>query len=252
MIRIHDVSKSFDGGKTLVVRGVNLDIPSGEWLVLLGSSGSGKSTLLKMINRLVVGFGGRIEVDGNDIGGIDHVALRRSIGYVSQGIGLFPHWTVEQNVAAVPRLLGASSLRQRERSHELLKLMELDPSLYAGRFPSQLSGGQRQRVGVARALAGEPGYLLMDEPFGALDGVTRDALQQRMLELKRSLGKTVLFVTHDLFEAMTIADRIAVMHEGALAQVGTPSELLHAPATPFVKDLFRKPLGQLQRLGAKI
>lgn len=248
VIRIQQVSKSFAGGGVPALRDVSLEIHKGEWLVLLGSSGSGKTTLLKLINRLVEDFTGGIEVGGQDIARMDPVLLRRSIGYVFQGVGLFPHWTVEQNVAAVFRLLGKPPEMQRHRAHELMELMELDPEIYASRYPSQLSGGQRQRVGVARALAAEPDCLLMDEPFGALDGVTRDSLQKRMLELKRALGKTVVFVTHDLFEAMTLADRIGVMHEGALAQVGTASELIRSPATPFVKELFQKPLLQLKQL----
>ena len=226
---------------------VCLEIQPGEWLVLLGSSGSGKSTLLKMVNRLVEDFEGRIEVDGKDVMRTDPVLLRRSIGYVFQGIGLFPHWTVEENVSATLTLIGLPAEKRRARAREMLELMELDADLYGARYPSSLSGGQRQRVGVARALAGDPSYLLMDEPFGSLDGVTRDALQNRMLDLKKKLGKTVIFVTHDLFEAMNLADRIAVIHEGKLEQVGTAAELCGAPATSFVRDLFQKPLEQLRR-----
>ncbi len=250
MIRLTQAGKSFDGGRTWAVRGVNLEIAPGEWFVLLGSSGSGKTTLLKLINRLIPDFEGRIEVGGRDIASLDPVCLRRSIGYVFQSIGLFPHWTVEENVAAVPQLLGWTLPRRRARTRELLDLMGMDPSVFASRYPSQLSGGQRQRIGVARALAADPDFLLLDEPFGALDGVTRDALQRQMLGLKKNLRKTVVFVTHDLFEAMTLADRIGVMNGGVLEQVGAPARLRAAPATDFVRDLFQKPLEQLQRLGA--
>ncbi len=249
MIRIEHVSKSFDGGTTWAVRKVGLEVWAGEWFVLLGSSGSGKSTLLKLINRLIPDFEGHITVNGDDVRLADQVALRRSIGYVFQGVGLFPHWTVEENVAASLKLAGRPPAEQRRRAGELLDLMGMDPVVFARRYPAQLSGGQRQRVGVARALASDPSFLLMDEPFGALDGVTRDALQQQMLDLKRGLHKTVLFVTHDLFEAMMLADRIGVMHEGVIEQAGPPAELRAHPATDFVRDLFQKPLDQLRRLG---
>lgn len=251
MIHFHQIRKSFDGGRSWAVRDVNLEIVTGEWFVLLGSSGSGKSTLLKLVNRLVGDFAGRIEVDHRDVTQSDAVTLRRSIGYVFQGIGLFPHWTVMENVAAGLRLRGFSARRRRQRAAELLEMIELDPSVYADRYPAQLSGGQRQRVGVARALATDPSYLLMDEPFGALDGVTRDTLQTWMLRLKEKLGKTVVFVTHDLFEAMTLADRIGVMHEGVLEQVGSARELRNQPASPFVRELFEKPMNQLRRLGGE-
>ncbi len=176
---------------------------------------------------------------------MDTVELRRSIGYVFQGIGLFPHMTVEENVSIVLRLLGTSPCRRRTRARELLELVELDPDEFHCRYPNELSGGQQQRVGVARALAADPAYLLMDEPFGALDAVTRDGLQQEVLRLKEKLGKTIVFVTHDIFEALTLADRIAVMHEGLLEQVGTAREILSAPATEFVRALFEKPAAQL-------
>ena len=249
VIQLRKVSKSFDGGTSWAIQDVTLTLQPGEWLVLLGSSGSGKSTLLKTINRLVDNFGGTVEVGNRDIRQMDPVELRRSIGYVFQETGLFPHWTVGANVAAVPRLLGWTEEKQRKRAHELLDLMGLEPSVYASRYPSQLSGGQRQRVGVARALASDPDYLLMDEPFGALDGVNRYALQQQMLALKKTLGKTVLFVTHDLFEAMTLADRLGVMHEGKLEQMGTAAELRARPATDFVRELFQRPLEQLRQAG---
>jgi osmoprotectant transport system ATP-binding protein len=245
MLRLVDVSKSFDGGRTYAVHRISLEIPPGETLVLLGSSGCGKTTTLKMINRLVEPSGGHVEINGRSIQEIDAVQLRRSIGYVFQGIGLFPHMTVEENIAIVLRLLGAPRTERCERARELLALVELDADRYAPRFPRELSGGEQQRVGVARALAADPATLLMDEPFGALDALTRDTLQQEMLRLKERLHKTIVFVTHDIFEALTLADRIAVMHRGRLEQVGTKEEILGAPATVFVRKLFEKPARQL-------
>jgi osmoprotectant transport system ATP-binding protein len=245
MLRLADVSKSFDGGRTYAVHRISLEIPPGETLVLLGSSGCGKTTTLKMINRLVEPSEGRVEINGRSVREIDAVRLRRSIGYVFQGIGLFPHMTVEENVSVVLRLLGAPRTERRERARELLALVELDAERYAPRFPGELSGGEQQRVGVARALAADPATLLMDEPFGALDALTRDTLQQEMLRLKERLRKTIVFVTHDIFEALTLADRIAVMHRGRLEQVGTKEEILGAPATAFVQELFEKPARQL-------
>lgn len=245
MIRLQEVSKSFDGGATDAVRGLSLDIADGETLVLLGSSGSGKTTTMKMINRLIEPTEGVIQVDGRDVTQQDPVQLRRSIGYVFQGIGLFPHMSIEENVGLVLKLLGRTPQQRRERARELLEMVGLPPDEYAGRFPQELSGGQQQRIGVARALAADPKYLLMDEPFGALDALTRDVLQQELLALKERLQKTIVFVTHDIFEALTVGDRIAVMHEGTLQQVGTKPEVLGKPATPFVRELFEKPAQQL-------
>ena len=245
VIVLSGVSKSFDGGDSYAVRDLSLEIADGETLVLLGSSGCGKTTTLKMINRLVDPTSGAIEVDGRDVRQMPSIELRRSMGYVFQGIGLFPHMTVQQNVEIVPRLLGWSVERRRTRASELLELTGLRPDTYADRLPEELSGGQQQRVGVARALAANPAYLLMDEPFGALDALTRDTLQQELLRLKARLNKTIIFVTHDIFEALTVADRIAILHEGRLQQVGQPQEVLSSPATPFVRDLFAKPAKQL-------
>jgi osmoprotectant transport system ATP-binding protein len=238
MIRIEDVSKSFDGGRSWAVRSVSLEIGAGETVVLLGSSGCGKTTTLKMINRLVERTSGRIAVDGRDVRERDPLLLRRSIGYVFQDIGLFPHLRVRENVEITLRLLGWERKRRRARSAELLETVGLEPGVYAERLPRSLSGGQQQRVGIARALAPDPGILLMDEPFGALDAVTRDALQAELLDLQRRESRTVVFVTHDLFEALRLGDRIGVMRAGALEQVGPPEELLRSPATPFVADLF--------------
>lgn len=227
------------------MRDLSLEIADGETLVLLGSSGCGKTTTLKMINRLIEMTRGSIEVDGVSVTEQDPVRLRRGIGYVFQGIGLFPHMTVEENVSIVLRLEGRPSEERRERARKLLTLVDLPAEEFAPRWPRDLSGGQQQRVGVARALANDPAHLLMDEPFGALDALTRDALQQEVLRLKERLGKTIVFVTHDIFEALTLADRIAVMHEGRLEQIGTKEEILADPATDFVRGLFQKPAKQL-------
>ncbi|MEA3277753.1 MAG: ATP-binding cassette domain-containing protein [Pseudomonadota bacterium] len=245
MISLRHVSKSFDGGRHFAVDDVSFDVREGETLVLLGSSGCGKTTLLKLTNRLLEPTSGTIEVDGEDIAGQDPISLRRRIGYVFQGIGLFPHMTVAENVAMVPRLLGWPPPQRRERAHELLRIVGLDPKIYAGRFPEELSGGQQQRVGVGRALAADPAYLLMDEPFGALDALTRDTLQQELLALKERLKKTIIFVTHDIFEALALGDRIAILHAGRLEQIGTREEVLKKPATDFVRALFAKPAQQL-------
>ncbi len=249
MISLQHVSKSFDDGQTFAVNNVSFQIQEGETLVLLGSSGSGKTTLLKLINRLIDLTRGIIEVDGNDIATQDPIVLRRGIGYVFQGIGLFPHMTVEENVAITARLLGWPSQRRKERAYEMLKIVGLDPETYAKRFPEELSGGQQQRVGVGRALVTDPAYLLMDEPFGALDALTRDTLQLELLALKQDLNKTVVFVTHDIFEALTLGDRIAVLHAGHLQQIGTKEEILQYPATDFVRELFAKPAQQLAAYG---
>jgi len=245
MIRLNHVSKSFDGGRSYAVRDLSFLVDDGETLVFLGSSGCGKTTTLKMINRLIEASEGVIEVAGKDITNQDPVELRRQIGYVFQGIGLFPHMTIEQNVELVPRLLGWTQKRRHERTIELLELMGLPPEDYTGRFPDELSGGQQQRVGVARALAAEPAYLLMDEPFGALDALSREILQRELMTLKKRLKKTIVFVTHDIFEALLIGDRIAILHDGNLQQIGTKREVLKEPSTEFVRDLFAKPARQL-------
>ena len=238
MIKLMHVFKSFDGGQTYAVKDLSLNVDRGETLVLLGSSGCGKTTTLKMINRLIEPTKGVIEVGGKDVMVRNPVELRRQIGYVFQGIGLFPHMTVEQNVEIVPRLLGWPIRSRRKRMEELLNLVGLSADSFAQRFPDELSGGQQQRVGVARALAANPTYLLMDEPFGALDALTRESLQQELLGLKKQLRKTIVFVTHDLYEALLLGDRIAILHEGHLEQIGTKKDIIDAPATQFVKDLF--------------
>lgn len=245
MIRLNHVSKTFDGGCSYAVKDLTFQVAEGETIVLLGSSGCGKTTTLKMINRLIEPTEGAIEVGGRDVMGQEPVDLRRRIGYVFQGIGLFPHMTIEQNVELVPRLLGWSVKKRRERAKELLHLVGLPPEEYAKRFPDELSGGEQQRVGVARGLSADPVYLLMDEPFGALDALTREILQQELLALKKRLKKTIIFVTHDIFEALLLGDRIAILHKGTLEQIGTKREVLATPATAFVRDLFARPAKQL-------
>lgn len=240
MIQLSHITKSFDGGKTKVVNDVSFTIETGETLVILGSSGAGKSTILKMINRLIVPSHGEIEVDEKNILDYDVIELRRSLGYVFQGVGLFPHLTVAENIAIVLRLTKQPKAKQIQRARELLDLVGLAPEKFMKRYPQELSGGQQQRIGVARALAADPNYLLMDEPFGALDAITRDDLQQEILRLKKQLNKTIVFVTHDVFEALCLADRLAVMHQGRLEQIGRKEELIHKPATPFVRELFEK------------
>ncbi len=248
MIRLRHVSKTFDDGRSYAVKDLSFHVDKGETLVLLGSSGCGKTTTLKMMNRLIEASSGTIVVNGSDIKDQEPVALRRRMGYVFQEIGLFTHMTIEENVAMVLRLLGWSADNQRKRSHELMALVGLPPEVYAGRFPDELSGGQQQRAGVARALAADPPYLLMDEPFGALDALTRETLQQELINLTKELKKTIVFVTHDIFEALLLGDRIAILHRGMLQQIGTKQEILARPATEFVRDLFAKPFRQLARV----
>ncbi len=217
------------------VNDLTLDVPAGKICVLVGPSGCGKTTSLKMVNRLIEPSSGRILIDGQDISARDPIALRRGIGYVIQQTGLFPHQKVGDNVAVVPRLLGWDVKRRKERTDELLTLVGLDPARYRDRYPSQLSGGERQRVGVARALAADPPVMLMDEPFGAVDPIARERLQNEFLRLQERLAKTILFVTHDIDEAIKIGDLVAVMQRGGqLAQFGTPEEILSSPASDFV------------------
>jgi osmoprotectant transport system ATP-binding protein len=243
LIELRNVGKSYDRGATFALKDLSVDIRKLEILVLLGSSGSGKTTALKLINRLIEPSRGTVWVQGRDVQSMDPIGLRRSIGYVFQGVGLFPHLDLVENVSMVARLNGTAVEDRQARARELLDLVGLPSDVYQHRFPDALSGGQRQRVGVARALAADPGVLLMDEPFGALDAVTRETLQDELLDLVRRLGKTVVFVTHNLFEAVRLGDRIAVLHEGELQQVGPAAELYHRPATAFVADLF----GRLDR-----
>lgn len=252
MILIKKISKSFDHGRSYAVKDLSLEVHEGETMVLLGSSGCGKTTTLKMINRLIEPTSGLIEVGGKDVTSLGPVSLRRRIGYVFQGIGLFPHMTIEQNIGIVLKLIGWGKKRRHDRVNELFELMELDPGVFADRYPDELSGGQQQRVGVARALAANPDYLLMDEPFGALDALTRDTLQQELISLKDHLKKTIIFVTHDIFEAFALGDRIAVLHAGRVQQVGTKDEVCTHPASRFVAELISKPARQLALIGKKL
>jgi osmoprotectant transport system ATP-binding protein len=246
MIVLDHVSKSFDDGKTFALHDVSLSIEQGETFVLLGSSGSGKTTILRLISRLIEPTSGAITLDGQDLRDYTEIALRRNMGYVFQGIGLFPHMTVADNVAIGLRLVGELAPLRAAKARELLDLVELPPDGYLHRFPGELSGGQQQRVAVARALATDPDYLLMDEPFGALDALTREALQAEVLRLKAKLGKTIVFVTHDIVEAFLLGDRIGVCNAGRLEQVGSRRELLRQPATDFVRALIARPLQQLE------
>jgi osmoprotectant transport system ATP-binding protein len=237
MIRLEQLTKRYPGQRIPAVDALDLAIPEGEIVVLVGPSGCGKTTTLEMINRLVEPSSGRIFLDGEDVTDVDVDRLRRRIGYAIQQIGLFPHRTIAHNIATVPRLLGWDKGRIRARVDELLELVGLDPEEYRGRYPKQLSGGQRQRVGVARAMAADPPVMLMDEPFGATDPITRDRLQREFLRIQQDIGKTIVFVTHDIDEAITLGDRIAILRDGAdIAQYAPPEDILAAPADDFVAD----------------
>jgi osmoprotectant transport system ATP-binding protein len=242
------VCKSYDGGVTFAVDDVSIAAESGELMVLLGESGSGKTTTLKTINRLIEPTSGRVLIDGVDAAGVEPVTLRRSIGYVFQDIGLFPHMTVADNVGITPRLLGWDADRRQRRVRELLALVHLDPETYASRTPPELSGGERQRVGFARALAAGPGLLLLDEPFGALDPVTRDGLRDDFRAIQRQLGLTAVMVTHDMTEALLLGDRIVVMRQGRVLRDAPPSEILRDPGDPYVDRLMTSPRRNAERL----
>jgi osmoprotectant transport system ATP-binding protein len=213
-------------------------VPAGSFTVLLGPSGCGKSTLLRTVNRLVTPVSGTVAVGGRDVASVEPTELRRGIGYVIQAVGLFAHMTVAQNIAVVPQLLAWDRARIVKRTDQLLELVGLEPRRYRSRFPRELSGGEQQRVGVARAIAAEPQVLLMDEPFGAVDAIARRSLQDEMLRIVRTLQTTILFVTHDVEEALHLADRIAVMRDGKLVQYAAPEEMLRSPASPYVAQLF--------------
>ncbi|WP_416482603.1 ABC transporter ATP-binding protein [Streptomyces sp. CL12] len=233
MIRFEQVTKRYPDGTT-AVNDLSFEVAEGELVTLVGPSGCGKTTTMMMVNRLIEPTSGRISVDGEDIAAVDPVRLRRRIGYVIQQVGLFPHRTVLDNTATVPALLGWKRAKARARAAELLDLVGLDPKTYGPRYPEQLSGGQRQRVGVARALAADPPVLLMDEPFGAVDPVVREQLQDEFLRMQAAVRKTVLLVTHDIEEAVRLGDRIAVYGQGRIEQFDTPGAVLGAPATPYV------------------
>jgi osmoprotectant transport system ATP-binding protein len=240
VIRLENVSKEFPGGSNAVLD-LSLDIPTGQTCVLIGPSGCGKTTTLRMINRLIDPDRGRILVDGEDTSKVDPAHLRLRMGYVIQQTGLFPHMTVGENVGTVPRLWQWDKARIKARVEELLQLVGLDPGDYRDRYPHQLSGGQRQRVGFARALGADPPILLMDEPFGAVDRITRERLQREFINIQRSLGKTVVFVTHDIDEAVMVGDRICLLHmQARIAQYDTPERILTRPASEYVAEFLGK------------
>src|SRR5262245_26481259 len=248
MIELDRLAKRY--GAHVAVADLSLTIGDGELLVLLGGSGCGKTTTLKMVNRLVEPSSGHVRIDGEDVAALPPHELRRRIGYAFQRVGLFPHLTVAENVAVTPSLLGWDTARTARRVDELLELVELDPGVIRERRPDQLSGGQQQRVGVARALAAEPRLMLLDEPFGALDPLTRDRVQQSFRRIRARLGLTAIFVTHDMSEALLLGDRIAVMDAGRLLQVGTPRELLSRPASDIVRQLMDTPRRQAAAIDA--
>ncbi len=245
MIRFEQVVKRY--GEVEALAGVSLEVPAGQVVSLLGPSGCGKTTLLRTVNRLIEPSEGTVFIGERDVRQLDEVELRRSIGYVIQSIGLFPHMSVLENVMVVPRLLGWPRQKREARAREMLALVGLEPQTFAGRFPRELSGGQAQRVGLARALAADPPVLLMDEPFGAVDPPTRERLQDEFLRLQSELKKTVIFVTHDLEEAVKISDRVCLMNAGRIEQYDPPEVLLRKPKTPFVQS-FLGPSRTLLRL----
>ena len=249
MIALERVSKSFPGGAGFAVRAVSLEVPAHSFLAVVGESGSGKTTLLKLINRLLEPDEGGVAIAGQPARSLPAYALRRRIGYVFQGIGLFPHLTVAENIGITPRLMGWGEPQIRARVHELIDLVGL-PRSYLARSPAELSGGQRQRVGIARALAARPGIMLMDEPFGALDPVTRDGLGTEYRRLHDDMRLTTLMVTHDVMEAVLLADRIVVMRAGSVVADGPPHELLTAPPDPAVRALMEMPRRQAERVRA--
>lgn len=238
MLKIENVSKIYKGGKK-AVKNISLDIKKGEFICFIGPSGCGKTTTMKMINRLIEPTEGKILINGENIMDKDPVELRRQIGYVIQQIGLFPHMTILENITLVPKLLKWNEQKKKERALELLQLVDMGPE-YLERYPYELSGGQQQRIGVLRALASNPPLILMDEPFGALDPITRDALQEEFKNLQRTLDKTIVFVTHDMDEAIKLADRIVILKAGEIVQVGTPDEILRNPANEFVEEFIGK------------
>ncbi|MFC5701418.1 betaine/proline/choline family ABC transporter ATP-binding protein [Cohnella faecalis] len=239
MIRFENVTKTYDDGFE-ALKGINLEFSEGELTVLIGPSGCGKSTLMKHINRLNNPTTGAIYIRDRDISRIDPVELRRSIGYVIQNVGLFPHMNIAKNVAVVPRLLKWDKSKTEQKVDELLRMVNLDPGVYRSRYPSELSGGQQQRIGVIRALAADPDVILLDEPFSALDPISRDQLQDELIRLQQELKKTIVFVTHDMDEAIKIADTIVLMKDGEVVQRGTPDHILRHPANEFVSSFIGK------------
>jgi osmoprotectant transport system ATP-binding protein len=248
LIAYCNVGKTFDGGRVAAVDDVSLEVREGEFLAIVGGSGSGKTTLVRLANRLIEATSGRVMVEGEDVRAVDPVQLRRRIGYVFQSGGLFPHLSVADNIGITPKLLGWATADISERVDELLELVRLERAAHRDRLPGELSGGQRQRVGVARALAARPRIVLMDEPFGALDPLTRDALGEDFRALHAKLGLTTVMITHDMTEALLLADRIAVMRGGRLLSLGTPAEL-SCDHDAYVAELLRTPRRQAERLG---
>jgi osmoprotectant transport system ATP-binding protein len=235
MIRLEDLTKRF--GSTIAADRINMEVPTGEICILLGPSGCGKTTTLKMVNRLIEKTSGKIIVDGRDTDTMDPVEVRRGMGYVIQQIGLFPNMTIEENICVIPRLLQWDDAKAKRRAAELLELVALDPTTFLHRFPRELSGGQQQRVGVARALAADPPIMIMDEPFGAIDPINREVIQDEFLRMQRTLRKTILFVSHDIDEAVKMGDRVAILAVGGrLAQYDVPAAILGAPADEFVEE----------------
>jgi osmoprotectant transport system ATP-binding protein len=247
VISFDNVSKSY-GGAAPVLDRVSLDVRAREFLAIVGPSGSGKTTLLRLVNRLIDPSDGAVRVEGEDVRSLDAVNLRRRIGYVFQGVGLFPHMTVAENIAITPKLLGWDAARTAARVDTLLDLVRLDRSKHRSRFPAELSGGEGQRVGVARAIAAEPRIVLMDEPFGALDPLTRDALGEDYRRLHDELGLTTVMITHDMLEALLLADRIAVIRNGRIVADGTPHTLMNAGQDDYVRELMATPRRQAERL----
>lgn len=239
MLKFDQVSKTYPNGYQ-AVKNISFEIEAGEILVLIGPSGCGKTTTMKMINRLQPHTSGKIYIHGKDISQENPITLRRNIGYVIQQAGLFPHYTIEDNIGLIPDLKGWDKEKRQARVHEMLNLVGLDPEIYAGRYPKQLSGGQQQRVGVARALAADPEVILMDEPFGALDPITREQLQDELLRLQQEVKKTIIFVTHDMEEALKLGDKIAILKDGELVQIDSAIRILSHPANDFVEGFIGK------------
>jgi osmoprotectant transport system ATP-binding protein len=246
-VEFDNVVKRF-GDDRPALDGVTLSVPAREFLVVVGPSGSGKTTLLQLANRLTEQTNGAVRISGEDVHAVEPTSLRRRIGYVFQGAGLFPHMTVAENITITPRLLGWDKARREARASELLELVRLPPAIYRDRFPNELSGGERQRVGVGRAIAAGPSIVLMDEPFGALDPIVRDAVAQDYRRLHEKLGLTTLMITHDMLEAVLLADRIAVLHEGRLIEDGTPKKLMTSAEHAYVRELMEAPRTQAARL----
>jgi osmoprotectant transport system ATP-binding protein len=238
LVRLKNIKKIYND--TVVVDNLNLEVKKGQFVVLIGPSGCGKTTTLKMINRLIEPTSGSIIIDGEEVSKLNPVLLRRKIGYVIQQIGLFPNMNIAQNIEVVPRLLKWPAEKRRRRTEELLNLVNMDPGIYMGRYPSELSGGQQQRIGVLRALAVEPPLILMDEPFGALDPITKESLQDELKKIQKSLNKTVVFVTHDMDEALKLADLVVLMKDGGIVQADSPEELLSNPKNDFVAEFIGK------------